>query len=43
MVLNQIMCILKILTDLCVMRQKIKTKNIFSDIAYNALAVKEFW
>ena len=43
MVLNQIMCILIILTDLCVMRQKIKTKKFFSDIVYNALVVKEFW
>ena len=37
------MSILKILTDLCVIRQKAKVKNAFADIGYNVLVVKEFW
>ena len=37
------MCISKILTNLCLIRQKIKMKNAFADIVYNVLVVKEFW
>ena len=33
---------IKILTDLCVMKQKIKTKNIFSNVVYSVLVVKKF-
>ena len=37
------MCTLKILTDLCLVKQKAKTKNTFVNIVYTVLAVKEFW
>ena len=37
------MGILKILTDLCVVRQSVKIKNTFADTLYNVLLVKEFW
>ena len=37
-----IMSISKILTDLCAIRQKIKAKNTFASIVYNALVLKEF-
>ena len=34
----------KILTNLCLTKQKTKTKNIFvKNIAYSVLPVKEFW
>ena len=36
------MSILKILTDLCVTRQKLIIKNNFANIVYNVLVVKEF-
>ena len=36
------MCISKILTNLCLIRQKIKIKNTFQDIVYNVLVVKQF-
>ena len=37
-----IMCISKILTDLCVIKQKIKIKNIFANVIYSVLVVKKF-
>ena len=43
MTISYIMFILKILTDLCVIRHKTKVKNTFADIVYNVLVVKEFW
>ena len=43
MTISYIMFILKILTDLCVIRHKMKVKNTFADIVYNVLVVKEFW
>ena len=36
------MCTLKILTDLCFIKQKIKIKDSFVKIVYNALVVKIF-
>ena len=41
MAISHIMSILKILTDLCEIRQK-KIKNTFASIVYNVLLVKEF-
>ena len=43
MMINHIMCTLKILTDVFFAKQKIKTKNIFVRVAYNALVVKMYW
>ena len=40
MVINRIMCISKILTDLCFTKQKIKTKNTFVKVVYSVLVVK---
>ena len=40
MVINHIMCTSKTLTDLCFTIQKIKIKNTFVRVAYNALVVK---
>ena len=40
--ISLIMCISKILTDLCAIKQKIKTKNIFASVVYNVLVVKIF-
>ena len=37
------MSMLKILTDLCAIRQGVKIKIFFADIVYNLLAGKEFW
>ena len=37
---SHIMCISKILTDLCFTKQKIKTKNGFVGVVYNVLVVK---
>ena len=37
-----IMCISKVLTYLCVIKQKIKIKNIFANVVYNVLVVKKF-
>ena len=34
-----IMCTLKILTDLCAIKQKIKIKYNFENVVYNVLAV----
>ena len=39
---NHSMCISNILTALCVIKQKIKIKNIFASVVYNALVVKKF-
>ena len=36
------MCISKILTDLCAIKQKVKIKNNFVSVAYNVLVVKRF-
>ena len=41
MKISHIMSVSKVLTDLCVIRQKIRIKNTFSDIVYNVLAVLE--
>ena len=41
MKISRIMSILKILTDLYVIRQKIRVKNTFVDIVYNVLVVKK--
>ena len=40
MMINLIMCTLKILTHLCFIKQKIKIKNGFVEVVYNALVVK---
>ena len=37
------MCTSKILTNLCLSKQKTKTKNTLKNIAYSVLAVTEFW
>ena len=37
------MCKSKILTNLCLSKQKIKTKNTLKNIACSVLAVTEFW
>ena len=42
MKITLIMCISKILTDLCVIKQKIKIKNIFAIAVYSVLVVKKF-
>ena len=42
MSVNLIMCILKALTDLCVIKLKIKVKNIFVSVVYSVLVVKKF-
>ena len=41
MEINLIMCILRILTDLCVIKQK-KTKKIFANVVYSLLVGKKF-
>ena len=38
--INHIMCTSKILTHLCFIKQKIKIKNGFVEVVYNALVVK---
>ena len=43
MMINRIVCILKILTDLCLSKQKIKTKNSFARVVYSVLVVKMYW
>ena len=40
MVTKHIMCTSKILTDVCFTKQRIKAKNTFARVAYNALVVK---
>ena len=42
LILNLIMCILKILADLCLIKQNIKVKDTFISLVYNALVVKEY-
>ena len=42
MKISLIMCISKILPDLCVIKQKIKIKNIFANAVYSVLVVKTF-
>ena len=42
MKISLIMCISKILTDLCIIKQKITVKNIFANVVYNVLVVKKF-
>ena len=41
MKISLIMAILKILTDLCAIRQNARLKNTFANVAYNILLVKE--
>ena len=43
MIINYIMPTLKILTHLCFIKQKIKIKNGFVEVACNALVVKCFY
>ena len=40
MKINHTMCISKILTDLCAMKQKMK-KKIFANVFYNVLVVRK--
>ena len=40
MKVSLIICISKILTDLCVIKQKIKMENIFENVVYSVLVVK---
>ena len=42
MKINLIMCLSKILTDLCGIKQKMKIENIFVSAVYNVLVVKKF-
>ena len=42
MKISLIMCVLRILTDLCEIKQKIKTNNIFVNLIYSVLVVKKF-
>ena len=42
MKINLIMYILKILTDLCAIEERIRIKNKFANVAYNVLVVKKF-
>ena len=42
LLIDRNMSISKILTDLCSIRQKVRTKNTFADIVYYVLVVKEF-
>ena len=37
------MSTLKILTDVCAIREIIGINNAFASIAYNVLVVKDFW
>ena len=39
---SYIMCISKILTDLCFTNQKIKTKNTFARVVYSVLVVEKY-
>ena len=41
--ISHIVCISKIFTDLCFIKQKIKTINTFVRVAYSALVVKMYW
>ena len=42
MKISLIVCISKLLTDLCAIKQKNKIKNIFANVAYSVLVVKKF-
>ena len=42
MKISLIMCISKILTDLCEIKQRIRIKNIFANVIYSVLVVKIF-
>ena len=42
MKISLIMCISKMLTDLCAIKQKIRIKNIFANVVYSILVVKNF-
>ena len=42
MKISLITCISKILTDSCVIKQKIKIKHIFANVVYSVLVVKNF-
>ena len=43
MVINHIMCTIKILTDLCFIKRRIKTKNGFVEAVYSVLVIKICW
>ena len=40
---NHIVCISKMLTDLCFTKQKIETKNAFAKVVYNVEVANMFW
>ena len=40
MMVNRIICTSEILTDLCLTKQIIKTKNTFARVVYSVLVVK---
>ena len=42
MKISLIMCILKILTDLFAIKQKVRTKHAFTNVVYNVLVVNKF-
>ena len=42
MKISYTICILKILTDLCVIRQNIEIKNTFENVVYIVLAAKKY-
>ena len=42
MKISLLMCISKILTDMCVIKQKTKIKNIFENVVYSVLVVKKY-
>ena len=37
------MCTSKVVVNVCLTKQKAKTKNVFVDIVYSVLTEKEFW
>ena len=43
MMINHIMCTLKILTGLSFTKTKMKTKNTFVKVAYSVLVLKVCW
>ena len=43
MKINHILCTSKILTGLCLVKQKAKTKNTFTKAAYSALVIKMYY
>ena len=42
MKMNHIICTSKVLTDLCLVKQKVKTKNTFAKAAYSVLRIKMY-